>query len=285
MRRSVVRRVRRYQVVLGAFTGLLLALALFTQAGAQDQGSCFGQPATITGTDQAETITGTEGPDVIDGRGGVDTIDGLGGNDLICAGVPPEGGQEEELTGGLGSDRLRGGPDADDLFLRDGVRDREADCGDGGDDVDLDLADNGQQTRGTPPPRFPPGPIPVTGCEGVTIGAVNEGPNARVSRRAVRLTRRGVAGVRLACPQALPAACAGRLSLSTVRKRRRTLALASSRYRIAPGTSRVVRVRLSRARRTLVRNVRSVRVRGTAVEQGEFGAKTTIATFLLRRAR
>ncbi|MFF1747470.1 hypothetical protein ACFVZI_49090, partial [Streptomyces mirabilis] len=40
--------------------------------------TCFGRPATTTGT------SGTPGPDVIIGTAGADVIDGLGGNDLIC---------------------------------------------------------------------------------------------------------------------------------------------------------------------------------------------------------
>lgn len=71
-------------------------------------GSCFGQDATITGTDGDDELTGTEADDVIVGAGGDDIISGGGGNDLICGG---EG--EDEILGGIGADQLDGGPDDD----------------------------------------------------------------------------------------------------------------------------------------------------------------------------
>jgi Ca2+-binding RTX toxin-like protein len=68
--------------------------------------TCFGQPATILGTDAAETLTGTTGADVIIGLRGNDTITGLGGDDVLCGGKGAD-----VLAGGKGDDKLSGGLD------------------------------------------------------------------------------------------------------------------------------------------------------------------------------
>jgi hypothetical protein len=122
------------------------------------------------------------------------------------------------------------------------------------------------------------------------VGAINEGPNVRVSARGVRLNRRGAARIRLACPRSLPSPCSGRLSLRTAARvsiggRPRTVALGSRRYRIAPGKKGVIRVPLTRRKRRLVKRLRRLNVQAEAVEEGEFGPKTTTVTFLLRSAR
>lgn len=74
--------------------------------------TCFGEIATIVGTDEADVLTGTPGHDVIAGLGGDDLIRGLGGDDLICAGEghdTVQGGQgDDSIDGGGGNDRLSG---------------------------------------------------------------------------------------------------------------------------------------------------------------------------------
>lgn len=81
------------------------------QGGTPDPSSratqdCFGQPATIVGTQGDDTIKGTDGEDVIVTLGGDDAVRGLGGFDLIC--------------GGSGADSLFGGKDGDFLFGEQG---------------------------------------------------------------------------------------------------------------------------------------------------------------------
>lgn len=83
-------------------------------AGAATYG-CFGEPATIVGTNGRDKITGTNGPDVIVALGGADYVDGKGGDDLICLG---RGGKQnsyrsEWARGGRGNDKISGGPGAD----------------------------------------------------------------------------------------------------------------------------------------------------------------------------
>jgi Ca2+-binding RTX toxin-like protein len=74
---------------------------------------CYGQRATIVGTDRADVIVGTDRKDVIVGLGGADIIRGGGRGDLICAGpgddVVKGGGGIDVLFGEKGNDRLIGG--------------------------------------------------------------------------------------------------------------------------------------------------------------------------------
>ena len=176
---------------------------------------------------------------------------------------------------------MRGGNGADRLNLVDGERDVRADCGptrtradqdnpDPGDEAALDLRDAGDD-----PPTTS---IPTTGCETVTFAAVQEGPNARISGRTVRLTRRGVARIRISCPRSLPSACSGRLALQTLRGVR----LGDARYTVAAGASKAVAVRLTQRGRRIVRRERRLPIRATARARGGFGPKTTIQELTIR---
>lgn len=73
---------------------------------------CFGQYATIIGTEGNDNLKGTSSNDVIVGLGGDDVIDGGGGDDLICGGdgndVLKGGGGNDFLDGGLGFDTIKG---------------------------------------------------------------------------------------------------------------------------------------------------------------------------------
>ena len=92
-------RLRRILAVAALATAVVVLGGAETDALAA--ASCFGSPATITGTG---VIDGTSGNDVIIGSAGADTIDGRGGNDRICA---LDG--NDFVSGGLGNDLLDGG--------------------------------------------------------------------------------------------------------------------------------------------------------------------------------
>jgi Ca2+-binding RTX toxin-like protein len=82
---------------------------------------CFGDRATIVGTNRADVIRGTAKADVIVARGGADTVNGRGGNDLICGGsgkdrISGGGGNEDFLLGEGGGDELQGGGGFDVLL-------------------------------------------------------------------------------------------------------------------------------------------------------------------------
>jgi uncharacterized delta-60 repeat protein len=91
-------------------TGADFALARYFGDTEPQEGSCGGEDATITGTDEDDELTGTLEPDVIDAGKGPDQIHGLAGDDLICG-----GGGADEIKGTNGNDDLRGESGADGL--------------------------------------------------------------------------------------------------------------------------------------------------------------------------
>lgn len=98
---------------VAVLAAVLSSPSLAVQVGATP--SCFGEPATIVGSDGPDTIHGTPGPDVIYSGGGDDKIFGLGGDDLICG-----GDGADTIYGGHGNDRIAGGAGDDHLYGGDG---------------------------------------------------------------------------------------------------------------------------------------------------------------------
>ena len=106
-----------------------MTMSMFGLSGPADAvPRCWGERATIVGTDESNSLVGTPGRDVIVGLGGWDYINGRGGNDLICGNEGDDalrggrgadkisGGTEEDLIdGNRGADRLSGGVDPDDI--------------------------------------------------------------------------------------------------------------------------------------------------------------------------
>lgn len=164
------------------------------------------------------------------------------------------------LLGGLQRVLINTKARPDKVFSREGLPGR-IDCGAGSDVASIDLKDT------------------AIDCESVTQGAVTESPNVRILGRSLAVARNGEAAVRLACPLGAPRGCRGRLTVEGV-KGARHARLATTRYRtIRRGRRGSVRLRLSPRSRARAR--RFARLRVTAVERGEKGPKTTIAT--LRR--
>lgn len=112
---------------------LLISFLILPDVGAAPARYCFGQQATIVGTDTTDRIQGTEGRDVIVSLGGTDYVDAKGGDDLICLG---KGGtlrsDRETASGGDGDDLISGGPGADTI---DGGPGRDRLSGGPGQDV------------------------------------------------------------------------------------------------------------------------------------------------------
>jgi hypothetical protein len=100
-----------------------------------------------------------------------------------------------------------------------------------------------------------------------------------ISRRAVRVGRRGVIPIRVRCPAAAaPGRCAGVLRLAVSRRvngRVRSVAVGSRAYSIAAGRNAVVRVRASRRALRLLRSSRAVRLRVTAAPRGDDALRVT----------
>ena len=104
---------------------LALAIAGSAHGGSRVGTTCFGQPATIVGTDGNDTIQGTPGNDVIVAGDGSDIIFAGAGDDLVCG----EGGDDfifgedgnDQLDGGAGNDSLAGGAGDDRIIGGDGL--------------------------------------------------------------------------------------------------------------------------------------------------------------------
>ena len=172
------------------------------------------------------------------------------------------------LQGGLGSDTLSGGAGGDTLLFKDGIADH---CSTFGPDdfVDADLVD--PTPDDCAPKKAPPfGFIFNSQPLDETIPYVSIGPKLRRSG-AGRLV------ARVKCPGAAKRSCKGTLSVSAARGGH---ALATRKYRAAPGGSARVALKPGRA------NVRTLHKAGaarlTSVSRGT-SHKGPTTTFVIRR--
>jgi hypothetical protein len=106
------------------------AIAVFSAGGAGAGGlvgtTCFGQPATIQGTDGNDTLQGTPGNDVIvTGAGDQDIVFAGDGDDLVCGEDGDDylfgQGGNDSLDGGTGNDAYAGGPGDDRIVDSEGL--------------------------------------------------------------------------------------------------------------------------------------------------------------------
>jgi hypothetical protein len=106
------------------------------------------------------------------------------------------------------------------------------------------------------------------------------GPKVKISGARVRLTRTGVAKVRLRCRRSESAGpCSGRLKLAT----RGGLRLGSKRFKLVPGVSKRVRVKLGRSKRALVADRGRLKARAKARAHDRLGnVASSRRTFTLR---
>jgi hemolysin type calcium-binding protein len=239
-------------------TALAASIAVALMAASPAHAVCTpsGTPGGGSGND---TLCGTLGNDTLNGQAGADSLFGSAGDDI--------------LIGGSGSDRFNGGSGNDQLRARDGELDKLglsfSDCGTGTDSIDMDLIDFAFVGFGAL--------LIQTHCEVTIIGAVNEGPNVKISRRSLRVGADGRAPVRLTCPATLTAPCAGTLRIGHSPKSEGK----KKQYSIDPGKKEDVSARLSRRDRHRLRRQGETTARATSVEQGQFGDKTTIQTIKL----
>jgi hypothetical protein len=116
------------------------------------------------------------------------------------------------------------------------------------------------------------------------------GPSMGLSGRAVRLTRRGVARLRIRCLDEQGGICAGRVVLTSVRgvsaSQRRRVTFGRKRFTVAAGRTAGVRVKLSRRHRRMVVRRGSVRVRANVRARDRLGnVAVTSRTFSLLAPR
>jgi Ca2+-binding RTX toxin-like protein len=106
-----------YRIKVDGFAAQNGLLNLHIQNGPPP--ACFGVPATMVGTVNADVITGTPGNDVIVAGAGNDVINGNGGNDRICGGLGNDtingGTGDDFVLGDQGSDVIRGADGNDTL--------------------------------------------------------------------------------------------------------------------------------------------------------------------------
>jgi Ca2+-binding RTX toxin-like protein len=194
---------------------------------------------------------------------------GLGGDDAISVGEvgPYEvtasggpgsdtligGGSSETFLGGSGNDTIVAGGGIDIVAADEGddqvnVRDRTADVARGGDGNGSVVADVGQldildgfEAVDRTPNATPPGD---TRTRPVTI----RGGTVKV--------RRGTASIKLSCPAISPGNCTGSLAVRTAKSiklagLKAALQLGSARYKIAPGASKSLKVKLAKGSQRL----------------------------------
>lgn len=258
----------------------------------------------LTGSDQADVLLGSgpdlapgSGDDVLDGRGGPDDLRGGDGTDTVDYGSRTaavsvtadglandgEAGENDLVQGDVES--VVGGSGDDTIVMRDG-RAGTITCGAGTDSVVADDADTVAADCETVSRPFPaPGPPVVIVTPGPGGGGTGTGtgggtgtpgtvpaivPQLRLPTSTLRLAK-GRVLVATSCPAGASGACAGTLSLSTVRRgRTRARTLGRVTVALAPGKAKRFSLRPSRAlARTLRRARRTpVTLRFTTVSPG-----------------
>ncbi|HWH46110.1 MAG TPA: calcium-binding protein [Thermoleophilaceae bacterium] len=199
----------------------------------------------LSGGGGADMLTGGSGDDLLVGDDGPDLLDGGTGNDLLDGGAGAD-----SLIGGPGEDSFEGSTGDDEVDARDGALDEAISCGDGADRATIDLQDTpaadcevvlrpGDPDPGEPAPADAD-EVPATSSGGplrealapeeprVTseqVPADRRGPIIAVTR--VRISRRGVVGVGLACDESCSGTytvrTAGRVRIPAGRRRSRVL--------------------------------------------------------------
>lgn len=259
--------------------------------GGEDRLNGLGGDDVLANTGPGATsliALGGPGDDQILGGEGSDELDGEDGNDVLRG-----GGGFDELLGGPGDDDLRGGDGDDDIGLGPGrdvaqggqgadsieAVDAEVDTvncdddlhtGSGPNDIAvLDLADRLQGGSGSPTG------VKAGGCALVVRAPVGLHPTVRLVPASLRIG--ASLRVRLACPAALRAPCAGTLRAEALRgagRRERAIGVGRRAYSVGSGGSRIVTIALTARERRIL--AAAPRVGLTAVEPGnEIGPKTT----------
>jgi 6-phosphogluconolactonase len=175
-----------------------------------------------------------------------------------------DGGDEITVRPGIPTG-VGAGPGADRIDVVNGIADTVGSCG-STDTVSADLQDNIQGT-----------------CGSLSRAAVDQFPTVRIRTRIVRISRRGIARVRLSCPRRLQRGCRGRLTLRRLRGSRK-IRISSARYRRFR-RSEVVSVRVSGRQLRALRRLGRTRGQAIARERDRRGDPRTSAKLVGLRAR
>jgi Ca2+-binding RTX toxin-like protein len=218
-----------------------------------DIGSSETLHANGLGGDDALTV-GEVGAFEVTGAGGA-------GNDTLTG-----GGSSELFLGGSGNDTINPGGGLDIVSGDDGddqvnIRDRTADVARGGAGSDAVVADQGQTDI-------------LDGFEAVDR-TPNEKPKVESRTRPVTIgggtvkVKRGVASIRLSAPAGASGNSTGSLTVRTAKavrlgRLKAVLQLGSARYRIAPGASRTIKVKVPKGTNRLAGRQGGLKVRAVA---------------------
>jgi hypothetical protein len=233
-----------------------------------------GENDTI-GTD-VEGIRGGNGADVLTGNAAANDLDAQGGNDT--------------LDGGDGADKLDGDGGNDSISARDGVVD-DVQCDDGTDSVTADTDPDDTVAAGceTVDRAKYVGP-PAPGGGEVPVIPQAEAPKVSISNNPVTVSSGGKAPVKVSCPGTAAGGCEGEVVIefyeesgaapkATLARRggRRRVRVGRKRFRIAPGKSQKVPVKLNRRGGKTVRRRGRARARITVTTRDKAG-DTTVST-------
>ena len=108
-----------------------------------------------------------------------------------------------------------------------------------------------------------------------------------ISGAGVRMSRRGVVGIKLHCAGKLR--CSGRLTITTAepisRKRRKLVRLGSTKFTIGANKKRTVKVRFSKSKRRLARRLKRFKAKAVITEVDQRGNKRISSRVFFLRAR
>src|SRR5215208_3238689 len=186
------------------------------------------------------------------------TAAGGAGNDTLTGGPA-----SETFLGGTGNDTINPGGGIDVVSGDDGddkvnVRDRTADLARGGAGNDAVVADNGQLD-------ILDGFEAVDRTPNATPGPVNTKTRPVTIRGGKVKLNRGVASIKVSAPAGASGNSTGTLTLRTANAVRLaglkvTLQLGSARYKLAPGATKTLKVKLAKGSQRLARNKRQLKV-------------------------
>lgn len=236
---SVVTNVGREsqdQTLGGGVTATLSRNGATLLMGADNAGTAIRRTDTyaaiegVIGTPRGDIITGGATDDILAGGGGPDVIEAGDGNDIVNGDAGADslalGGGADVADGGTGADEFKAGDGGDTYLMRDGFLE-SVDCG-ARDTVINDLVDKlGDKEK----------------CSSVQTAQAKDKVDTQLPARATLSSKR-VLSVLIQCPAHKPEDCKGSLSL---RRSLNGASLAGRRYSLRAGTSRRVKLGLSKA--------------------------------------
>jgi hypothetical protein len=216
--------------------------------------------------DTIEEIRSGSGNDTVTGGPAANSLNGGAGNDTLTGGAG-----DDAIDGGAGQDSLNGGDGNDAIRSRDGVTDQLT-CGVGADTTYVDPIDT-----------F------ASDCEVNDTGAGpgNGSPQSPLALLPASLTMSsgGFVSVRIYCPSTFGTRCAGTITLVEVRGRRGVAAtsrvssgrrLGRGKFSVPAGTSKPMKVHISREGRRRVLDRKRVQCKASAVTRGTNGTRSSI---------